>query len=71
MHAWHEPFDRILALAWDRSISITTPEMGQPFYLQYPSRGEAWWMKVEKAVESEAPYRRGRRCDRQQATSRG
>jgi len=71
MHAWHEPFDRILALAWDRSISITTPEMGQPFYIDYPSRGEAWWMKVEKAVEAPAPRRCGRRCNRQQVASRG
>jgi L-ascorbate metabolism protein UlaG (beta-lactamase superfamily) len=71
MHAWHEPFDRILALAWDRSISITTPEMGQPFYIQYPSRAEAWWLKVEKAVEIEKPRRCGRRCNRQQTASRG
>lgn len=75
MHAWHEPFDRILNLAWDRSISIATPEMGQPFYMQYPSRGEAWWMKVEKAVESEDPASRRceRRCNRQQeqAANRG
>lgn len=83
MHAWHEPFDRILALAWDRSISITTPEMGQPFYLQYPSRGQAWWIKVEKAAEvdetapphSQQPQpqvqqHRSRRCQRQQAVGR-
>jgi L-ascorbate metabolism protein UlaG (beta-lactamase superfamily) len=71
MHAWHEPFDRILALAWDRSISITTPEMGQPFYIHYPSRGAAWWMKVEKAADVEKTCRSGRRCNRQQAASRG
>jgi len=51
MHAWHEPFDRILALAWERNIAITTPQMGQPFYLQYPSRCEAWWLNVEGVAE--------------------
>ncbi|MCF7535186.1 MBL fold metallo-hydrolase [Pseudomonas petrae] len=71
MHAWHEPFDRILALAWDRSISITTPEMGQPFYVQYPSRGEAWWLKVEKVAEPETARHAEQRDDRRQATTRG
>jgi L-ascorbate metabolism protein UlaG (beta-lactamase superfamily) len=55
MHAWHEPFDRILALAWERSVSITTPQMGQPFYLDYPNRGDAWWLAVDSATEAEAP----------------
>ena len=71
MHAWHEPFDRILALAWDRSISITTPEMGQPFYIQYPSRGQAWWLAVEKAVDVEKPAAKRGCRDRQHVQSRG
>ena len=71
MHAWHEPFDRILALAWDRSISITTPEMGQPFYVQYPSRGEAWWLKVDKASQTESPRRDPQQEQPRQAASRG
>ncbi|WP_297836443.1 MBL fold metallo-hydrolase [Pseudomonas sp.] len=52
MHAWHEPFDRILALAWEKNIAISTPQMGQPFYLDYPTRGHAWWLGVEGVVES-------------------
>ena len=71
MHAWHEPFDRILALAWDRSISITTPEMGQPFYLQYPSRGEAWWLRVDKAATPATERCSKQRDDRRQLTSQG
>lgn len=51
MHAWHEPFDRILALAWERNVSITTPMMGQPFYLDYPSRGLTWWLDAEEAAQ--------------------
>jgi L-ascorbate metabolism protein UlaG (beta-lactamase superfamily) len=54
MHAWHEPFDRILALAWERSVSITTPQMGQPFYVDYPNRGDAWWTQVQ-SVTGESP----------------
>ena len=48
MHAWHEPFDRILALAWERSIAITTPRMGEAFNIAQPERGSAWWMAVEE-----------------------
>jgi len=54
MHAWHEPFDRILALAWEKNIAISTPQMGQPFYLQYPTRGNTWWLGVEGVVETHA-----------------
>ncbi len=50
MHAWYEPFDRILALAWDRNVSITTPQMGQAFNVMHPHRGDAWWYEVEQQV---------------------
>ncbi|AHC37457.1 MULTISPECIES: MBL fold metallo-hydrolase [Pseudomonas] len=54
-HAWHEPFDRIMALAWERNVSITTPPMGQAFSLSMPERGHAWWLDVEtQAVEEHA-----------------
>ncbi|KRP47775.1 MBL fold metallo-hydrolase [Pseudomonas poae] len=46
-HAWHEPFDRIMALAWERNVLITTPAMGQAFNLNQPERGHAWWLEVE------------------------
>lgn len=48
-HAWHEPFDRIMALAWERSVLIATPRMGQAFMLTQPARGHAWWLDVEPA----------------------
>lgn len=51
MHAWHEPFDRILALAWDHNVSITTPQMGEAFNLNQPLHGQAWWLEVEEEGE--------------------
>lgn len=51
MHAWHEPFDRILALAWERNVSITTPQMGEAFNLTQPQRGRAWWLEVENVAD--------------------
>jgi L-ascorbate metabolism protein UlaG (beta-lactamase superfamily) len=53
-HAWHEPFDRIMALAWERNVSITTPAMGQAFSLNQPERGVAWWLEVEVQGSEEA-----------------
>ena len=53
-HAWHEPFDRIMALAWERNVSITTPAMGQAFSLSQPARGVAWWLEVEVQSGKEA-----------------
>ena len=65
MHAWHEPFDRILALAWEQNVSITTPMMGQPFYLQYPSRGMTWWLEVDEAAQAaDRPRGQGFSCSR-------
>jgi L-ascorbate metabolism protein UlaG (beta-lactamase superfamily) len=60
LHAWHEPLDRIQALAWESNVRIATPEMGQPFYLDYPSPCAPWWIGVAEgegavvAVEKEA-----------------
>ncbi|MBD9463586.1 MBL fold metallo-hydrolase [Pseudomonas sp. Pdm06] len=50
MHAWYEPFDRILALAWERNVCITTPQMGEAFTLAQPQRGRAWWLDVEPSA---------------------
>lgn len=59
MHAWHEPFDRIIALAWEKNVLITTPQMGQPFYVQYPCRGTAWWLGMEGVREMPSEAIRG------------
>jgi hypothetical protein len=59
MHAWHEPFDRIIALAWEKNVLITTPQMGQPFYVQYPCRGKAWWLGMEGVREVPLEENRG------------
>ena len=47
MHAWHEPFDRILALAQARGVALATPAMGERLSLAQPHAGERWWQAVE------------------------
>lgn len=54
-HAWHEPFDRILALARERNVAITTPQMGEAFNLFQPHRGSAWWLDVEDVAVLDKP----------------
>ncbi len=52
MHAWHEPFDRILALAQARGVALATPGMGERLSLAQPQAGERWWQHVEAATQA-------------------
>ncbi|WP_239027788.1 MBL fold metallo-hydrolase [Geomonas subterranea] len=47
MHAWHEPFDRILALAQARSIDVAIPVMGEPLYSSAAAQDRPWWAAVD------------------------
>ncbi|NHZ66318.1 hydrolase [Massilia sp. CCM 8694] len=49
LHPWHEPFDRIAALASARGVRLATPEMGQALDLKNPAPGQAWWKRVDPA----------------------
>ncbi|CAI8756257.1 N-acyl-phosphatidylethanolamine-hydrolysing phospholipase D [Pseudomonas donghuensis] len=42
-HSWHEPFDRILALANAAQVSLSTPQIGERVSLDQPHSGPAWW----------------------------
>ncbi|WP_035788830.1 MBL fold metallo-hydrolase [Janthinobacterium sp. CG3] len=46
LHIWHEPFDRIVALAAKRGVAIATPEMGETVNLRQPDPGRKWWLTV-------------------------
>lgn len=46
-HAWHEPFDRIVALAEQANVLITTPAMGEAFNLLQPHKGYTWWLEAQ------------------------
>lgn len=51
MHTWHEPFDRITALAKAKGVSLTTPCMGEPLQVSNPHAGSAWWLTVDGQKE--------------------
>ena len=54
LHPWHEPFDRILALAQARGVPLATPAMGERLSLAQPHAGERWWQTVETAPQASA-----------------
>jgi L-ascorbate metabolism protein UlaG (beta-lactamase superfamily) len=47
MHAWHEPFDRIMALAQGKAIPLATPQMGEMLSMKQPQEGQRWWTAVK------------------------
>jgi len=49
MHPWHEPFERISALAAERRLPLATPEIGLPFSIQQPAAEDQWWLRVLEA----------------------
>lgn len=53
MHSWHEPFERVLAIAGTQGIDVTTPVMGERIGIDAPYAGERWWRAVV-AKEAEA-----------------
>ena len=57
MHAWHEPFDRILALAQASAVPLATPSMGERLSLAQPQAGTRWWQAVEAAPQAAASAR--------------
>jgi L-ascorbate metabolism protein UlaG (beta-lactamase superfamily) len=48
-HSWHEPFDRIKALATVQGIAISTPQMGERVSLRQPHAGQQWWLAEDVA----------------------
>jgi L-ascorbate metabolism protein UlaG (beta-lactamase superfamily) len=47
MHAWYEPFDRIVALAAARGVPVSTPQIGEAVSIQHVHSGQRWWLGVK------------------------
>ncbi|MCO7524412.1 MBL fold metallo-hydrolase [Pseudomonas asiatica] len=43
IHGWQEPFERILALANQAQVRLSTPQMGERVSLDSPHAGQNWW----------------------------
>ncbi|QHI97790.1 hydrolase [Xylophilus rhododendri] len=49
LHAWNDPFDRIVALAEARGVPVLTPTMGEPVLLSHPEPTARWWRPLTAA----------------------
>lgn len=49
MHSWYEPFDRIVALGREQSITVFTPMIGEAVNEQSTAVGMIWWGGVDRA----------------------
>ncbi|MES2070608.1 MAG: MBL fold metallo-hydrolase [Pseudomonadota bacterium] len=47
MHPWHEPFDRIVELAQQHGVALSTPQMGEQLDLAQPQAGRFWWQQAK------------------------
>jgi len=57
MHAWQEPFERIVKLAAAHDVAVCTPQMGQAFSLRQHQPGQTWWTQVDTAEAVRGSYR--------------
>ena len=60
MHAWWDPFERVVALAQAQHINVATPMMGECWDLTAPDAATRWWrdpMQTQMAQESVAAGR--------------
>lgn len=46
MHAWFEPLERVMKLAEQRGVALSTPFIGEHINLQSPHAGAPWWRSV-------------------------
>jgi L-ascorbate metabolism protein UlaG (beta-lactamase superfamily) len=49
LHTWHEPFERIVALAVAAGVPLATPRMGERVDLAAPAAGGRWWRTLGEA----------------------
>lgn len=47
MHAWFEPFERVMQLGAQRGVVLSTPVVGERLDLREPHAGSPWWRSVE------------------------
>ncbi|WP_322366853.1 MBL fold metallo-hydrolase [Pseudomonas sp. Teo4] len=43
IHAWQEPFERILSLSSAAQVRLCTPQMGERVSIDSPHAGQNWW----------------------------
>jgi L-ascorbate metabolism protein UlaG (beta-lactamase superfamily) len=55
LHAWYEPFDRIVSLAQQHGVFVSTPQMGEMVSIKQPHAGVRWWLTLEHSKQATRP----------------
>ncbi|MEG2049080.1 MAG: MBL fold metallo-hydrolase [Comamonas sp.] len=55
MHAWWDPFERVVGLAEAQGVPVATPLMGERLDLNAPHAGERWWRALVPVGEAPQP----------------
>jgi L-ascorbate metabolism protein UlaG (beta-lactamase superfamily) len=43
MHPWNEPIKRVVEKAKELNVTVRTPKIGEPFFINKPNSGTNWW----------------------------
>ncbi len=62
LHAWYEPFERIVDLAARHGVRISTPRMGEAVDMAEPQAGQRWWLLPSTREASTTRQSRLRLC---------
>ena len=46
-HTWHDPLDRLAALAAAGNIELATPEIGEVMTVGRPRENRQWWVGLK------------------------
>ena len=57
LHVWQDPFERIVALAEQRGVPVSTPLMGERLSLTKPQPGKRWWRHQTIVAKPAVPTR--------------
>ncbi|AMP05725.1 MBL fold metallo-hydrolase [Collimonas pratensis] len=47
LHLWQDPFERIVALAEEQGVAVSTPQMGEMLSVAAPEAGRRWWREQD------------------------
>lgn len=61
LHAWDDPFERVLEAADAHGVNLSTPMMGERVDLDAPQAGERWWRSLTTPVTADAAVLRAPR----------
>jgi L-ascorbate metabolism protein UlaG (beta-lactamase superfamily) len=70
LHVWQDPFERIVALAEQQGVPVSTPLMGEQLSLSKPQPGQQWW-RAQTMTAKDAMPKQAHASTRQRQSIKG